>query len=345
MKTTKIFVNQLFPVKEVMPENVVRFIRLHAQASWFHLQPINGCTILQDWFYPVIFIATQKEHVLGVIVAMHIRNKSIHHLVPFSSRVQVNGSPILLPNHPNKEKVLSLLLDKTIEYASEKASLLEFRNSFGTSPELKIWLHVDFSYSDHLNLIKAITSPEQLWQELGENRRRQIKKATLTGTTVRPAETSEQIHSFYIILNNLYTTKVRKQIPPVDFFIEFFQQCQSKGKGVILLAFKDKKVIGGIVCPILERNVMYEWYVCGMDKEYPHHHPSIMVTWHALLYACENGIKQFDFMGLGKPGIPYGVRDFKLRFGGEVVNYGRHTKVFRKSVLKGIIPFLHFLFP
>jgi len=32
-------------------------------------------------------------------------------------------------------------------------------------------------------------------------------------------------------------------------------------------------------------------------------------------------------MGLGKPEEPYGVRDFKARFGGRWVNYGRFSRV------------------
>ena len=32
-------------------------------------------------------------------------------------------------------------------------------------------------------------------------------------------------------------------------------------------------------------------------------------------------------MGVGKPDQEYGVRDFKARFGGELVNYGRLTRI------------------
>jgi serine/alanine adding enzyme len=110
----------------------------------------------------------------------------------------------------------------------------------------------------------------------------------------------------------------------LDFFIDFYELCQKSQKGIVLVAESNADIIGGIFCPFEYKKTMYEWYVCGLDKEYPSNHPSIMVTWNALLYASQNGIHRFDFMGLGKPEIPYGVRDFKLRFGGDVVNYGRY---------------------
>ena len=44
-------------------------------------------------------------------------------------------------------------------------------------------------------------------------------------------------------------------------------------------------------------------------------------------YANKNNIPLFDFMGAGKPDEQYGVRDFKARFGGELVEYGRFLKI------------------
>jgi len=37
-------------------------------------------------------------------------------------------------------------------------------------------------------------------------------------------------------------------------------------------------------------------------------------------------------MGVGKPNVPYGVRDFKMRFGGTVVNYGRYIRISNKFI-------------
>ena len=333
-KSEKISVRVLFPAKQVIASSIIAFIRSHPQVSWFHLQPVTGYLPYKKQFYPILVVATNDDDILGVVVAFHIRNQSLRSLDPYTSRIQANGNALIKPDYPEKKHVLSLLLDEILNYSERKTSILEFRNSYDTNADIKIWLHKGFSYHDHLNLIKKISTQERLWNELGENRRRQILKATKNGTQIRVAENEQQITSFYFILKELYQEKVKKALPPLNFFFDFFTRCQKHGKGVILLAFKGNRVIGGMVCPIQERNVMYEWYVCGLDKEYSSNHPSIMVTWYALLYACNNGIKTFDFMGLGKPGIPYGVRDFKLRFGGEVVNYGRYTKVFRQNFLR-----------
>ena len=102
----------------------------------------------------------------------------------------------------------------------------------------------------------------------------------------------------------------------------------------ILLVTHENKVIGGIACPVTPEKAMYEWYVCGLDRQYKGKgiYPSVLVTWAAISRAAKNQIPCFDFMGMGNPEEPYGVRDFKARFGGSWVNHGRYARVNQKMM-------------
>ena len=51
-------------------------------------------------------------------------------------------------------------------------------------------------------------------------------------------------------------------------------------------------------------------------------------------WGSNNGYKIFDFGGAGKPNLAYGVRDHKLKFGGELVEFGRFEKVHNKFLMK-----------
>ena len=44
-------------------------------------------------------------------------------------------------------------------------------------------------------------------------------------------------------------------------------------------------------------------------------------------YGMKNNLPRFDFMGAGKPDEDYGVREFKSKFGGELVEHGRFLNV------------------
>ena len=58
--------------------------------------------------------------------------------------------------------------------------------------------------------------------------------------------------------------------------------------------------------------------------------PSTLATYAGMAYAAEHHLPLFDMMGAGKPEESYGVRDFKAKFGGELVEHGRYLCVCQK---------------
>ena len=181
-----------------------------------------------------------------------------------------------------------------------------------------------FEYKKHLNFHIDCTDREAMEVHLSENRKRQIKRAIKSGVEIKSEGISElEIKEWYEILKDLYTTKVKTPLFPLSFFLEYYRQ----GLGKYLLVKYEGKVIGGIMCPILDGKCIYEWYICGSDGEYKEQYPSVMATWAAMDYAAKHGLARFDVMGVGEPGVPYGVRDFKVEFGGELVEHGRFIHV------------------
>ena len=164
--------------------------------------------------------------------------------------------------------------------------------------------------------------------QMSERRQRELKRAIKNGATVAEAQTEQEIRTWYQILNRLYREKVRTPLFSEEFFLQFYRN----GVGKYLLVKADDKVIGGMMCPILDGKAIYEWYVCGLDEEYRELSPSVVATAAAINYAKVHGLPLFDFMGAGQPDVPYGVRDFKLEFGGELVEYGRFLCI-RKPLL------------
>ena len=70
-------------------------------------------------------------------------------------------------------------------------------------------------------------------------------------------------------------------------------------------------------------------YYCG-DRNYS---KKLFPTHLSILAAIEFGltqnVKSLDFMGAGKRDKEYGVRQYKLEFGGEIVEHGRFLKISR----------------
>ena len=74
-------------------------------------------------------------------------------------------------------------------------------------------------------------------------------------------------------------------------------------------------------------------YIVG-SREHNSLFPSVTVTWAPLEWGADNNYNYFDFMGAGKPDEYYGVREFKEKFGGKLVNYGRFMAIHKKMQFK-----------
>ena len=80
-------------------------------------------------------------------------------------------------------------------------------------------------------------------------------------------------------------------------------------------------------------DVVYDWY-SGASNEHLDKYPNDFLPWKVMEWASQNGFKCFDFGGAGKPNVHYGVREHKLKFGGELVEFGRFEKIHNRSLMK-----------
>ena len=205
-----------------------------------------------------------------------------------------------------------------------KPIYIESRNFHDYSKWRNVFEANGFAYHPHYDIHVRCNAQHHM----SERRQRELKRAIKNGAELIEAQSEQQIRDWYQILCQLYREKVRTPLFSEEFFLEFYR----KGVGKYLLVKYDGKVIGGMMCPILKGKAIYEWYVCGLDEEYRDHYPSVVATYAAIEYAKQNDIPLFDFMGAGEPDIPYGVRDFKMEFGGELVEHGRFLCI-RKPLL------------
>lgn len=313
--------NILFSAKEINRSAWDALVVQSPVASWFQTPEAY------DFFNTLSFleafcVAVETKGVLKGVVVGFIQKDGGRIKQYFSRRAIVNGGPLLADDITVKE--LSALLDATKSILKRKAIFVETRNFNDYSRWREVFEKCGFNYEPHLNFHVNCISEDNVWNNLKENRKRQIKRAQKEGVVITEASNEEEVFSFYELLQNLYKSKVKSPLFLVEFFVLFYR----KGCGKIFLIKYNNKIIGGIMCPIFDSRCIYEWFVCGMDGSFKYKYPSVMATWAAIKYANNNQIERFDFMGAGKPNDGgYGVRDFKSKFGGELVEYGRYVYI------------------
>lgn len=300
-----------------------RFLSKHPSNTVFQSPLYHHFYLGLHHFKPIYFLlCDEKGNVLGVLLAVIIHEgNGLVSLI--SARCVVYGGPIIKQDNPD---YLDALLKSLNKVARNKCLFTQFRNFRIWSDEaIAVFEQNGFKFRDRLNILLNTTEKNQLLKNMSASRRRQIRKALASGAQIREASSLSEVRTFYLILKDLYRFKVRKPLPKWEFFEAFFNQLIPES-GILLLVWHQQQIIGGILAPITPKTCISELYIVGLDNQFPVQHPSVLATWAAMDYAIAHQIPIFDFMGLGKPDVPYGVRDFKVRFGGTVVNLGRFGK-------------------
>ena len=239
----------------------------------------------------------------------------------FSRRAIVNGGPYIAEDATNQD--LKELLGKCKDSLHKQVIYFETRNFKDYSKYRNVFERCGFVYEPHYDFIINTESMEIAEANLGKSRKRDIRTSLRDGADVVENPTKVQIEAYYGILKDLYENKIGTPLFPFAFFLKLYQSGFSK---FLLVRYKEE-IIGGTVC-VYDDETVYEWFACGKDGLYKTIYPSTLATWSGIRFAAESGRKRFDMMGAGAPGDGgYGVRDFKAKFGGELVEYGRFKYV------------------
>jgi hypothetical protein len=248
-----------------------------------------------------------------------------------SRRAIIWGGPLVADASTEQGlNVARQLLEALKQGLQGKAIFIEFRNFFDCAPLHSVFEAAGFSFRPHLNFIVKLDDPDAVQSRLSSNRRRQIRASLKAGAVTSEPESEDDVLELYALLAKLYKEKVKKPLPSLDLFMQFWKSPSAK----TFLVKYDGKVVGGSVGPIYANKILYQWYVCGENGAIKGVHPSVLASWAPMEYGLKNGYQYFDFMGAGRPDDNYGVRDFKARFGGDEVCYGRYEMVLNPALFR-----------
>ena len=291
-------------------------------ATWFQTQEafafFGGLSFLEAFAYAVESDGGLKGVVVGYIQKDGGKMKQY-----FSRRAIVIGGPLLSEDITDEELVF--LLSAMKKRLQKKAIFIETRNFNDYNRWRSVFERSGFDYEPHYDVQVDTTSLELVNSKLDRNRKRNIKKALDNGVVIEEHPSADDLVQLYSMLEELYTTKVKTPLFPFEFFEKLYGIPSSR---FFLAKNAEGQLLGGLVCVVMNHRAVYAWLACGDDFNHKALSPSVMVNYAGVSYAAREGMPRFDFMGAGKPDDGgYGVRDFKLKFGGELVEFGRYVCV------------------
>ncbi len=272
---------------------------------------------------PLIFRALKDGEIVGLLL-VNIRKEFDKILLGnLTSRAIVFGGPLIKNNDID---VLDRILNCFENFVKDRVIYCQFRNLFSFYDQKDIFTNSGFSYIDHLDILVDLSKSEnELWQNINSKAKNRIRGAIKKGTKFVVEESVDALEKCYTILKEVYT-RIKLPLPDFNYFLNLHNVLvQGKSKLLIFTAQNEGEIIGCLLS-IGFNETIYGLYNGAYTRFYDKS-PNDLIPWEIFLWAKYNGYKKFDWLGAGKPNVPYGVRDYKMKFGGELINFGRFEKI------------------
>lgn len=308
----------------------MQFIEEHPVGNIFHtpfMQDVfRGTKNYEPFLFATIDKGSKKIESLLVATRVDILCGGLRR---FSSRMISYGGIINCGDGNEGLVKLFEFYDRSI-----KSSTLftEIRNMHSSQQFKEDMISCGYQYQDYLNyLVDLRRDASTIFRSFSKGRKSDIKSLEKKGFYAKEVIDMKELESVYEILEQTYS-RVKIPLADISLFESAMRHLFDKGMVKFFLAKCGDRNAGALVALIF-RGVIFTWYY-GTDEEFRRLSPVSLLIWHLIKWGAEKRYDHLDFGGAGRPDEEYGVRDFKARFGGQLVNYGRYVKIHRPVVSK-----------
>ncbi len=307
------------------------FVDEHPQGNVFHTPEMFEVYARGRGYRPSLWAAVEGERVLALHLPVQIT--LLGGPFKFLTTRDVDFGGVLAEESERGRQALEMLLKAYDRQVPGSPIFTELRHASDPADLQAVFQECGYCFEDHLNyLIDLRRDEETLLQSFTKNTRRRIRQAKRRGNiTVRDMTERAELPLFYGALQKTYR-HARIPLADISLFEAAFDLLLPRKMARFTLAEIEGATVTASVL-LLYKDVIYGWYH-GSDRAYSAYNPNEFEVWELLSWGSRTGFRIMDFGGAGKPGEKYGVRDFKAKFNGELVNYGRNTRVHAPLLMK-----------
>jgi serine/alanine adding enzyme len=304
------------------------FVETHPNGYIFQTPDMYKCFKSATNYEPICILAFCEDDVVGVMLGV-VQKEGKGLIGRMSSRCVCWGGPLAINND---EKIINGLLTSFIKVVDGKVIYTQIRNLFSTKEYELIFLSSGFKYKKHLTILVDLKKEyEDLWRDIQPRKRTNINRAYKEGLNVKILESESEVAESYAICQEVYN-KAKMPLVNKEFFINSFKILGSKNRLKMFGAYKDGVMVGFMYILCYKKRT-YEWYG-GSKSKYYKFYPNDLLPYEVIKWSKENGFSIFDWGGAGAPDKTYGVRDYKMRFGGKLQEFGRYFYYHNKLLFK-----------
>ncbi len=300
------------------------FIETHPQGNIFHTPEMYEVFTRAKGYHPQIWGAVDDHEEIYALFLPVLVTLSEGLMSRATTRAIAYGSILSVPTSQGQLALTELLMAYTTTIKSE-ALFTELRHLSDMNAFGEVLDQVGFRYEEHLNYLIRLDKPEEkILKSMSSSARKAVRRSERRGMMPEELHDQSLLPIHYGLLRQSYE-QAKVPLSDISLFRAVFDILVPKGMAKMLLA----RIEGDYAAASIElpyKDIIYSWY-SGYDYAFRHIYPNEGLVWYILKWGARNGYRYFDFGGAGHPDEEYGPRDFKAKFGGKLVNFGRHTYV------------------
>ncbi len=302
--------------RDYWDREVSRFDFVHPLNAfgWGQVRTVNG-------WAPTYLVAKRGDRVAGAIMYMTKR-------LPGTGLSIMYGQKGPLWEAGDRETFYSLLARLRDDARLKKAIFLRIDPNM---PEEMIacddpfascgFIHLDHRWSfwnsprDVYRIdLKGAANENELFDLLDRDARRCVRKAYKEKVSIRPADSIEELRTFYDIFKDFSVSKGFMS-RGLAYQERLWKEFISRGNGRLFLAIYEGRIIGGLICLIFGRKCL------AMHMGTPYTYQKLQTyyayVWESIKWAWQEGCEWYSFRGVGTTPTQ---EAFKRKFGPRVVS-------------------------
>lgn len=292
------------------------FVKNHPQGNVFQTPEMFQVYQHANNITPYIVAVVDNGQVVGILLAQWMSNGG--KLAQWiTSRSIISGGPLAQNNAP---AIIDQLLRAYNKLIPLKTIYSEIRPIYDSADMFQYLGTQKWTRKGHYNILLSLDKDEDaLYNQMHKERKRNVQTAIKNGLVFREVTQHKDIQDVVALIQQTYQ---RKHVP-ISYLDMFDQVLAIMGDYAHFIACytPEGKMIGGQV-RLCYKEMIYAWFA-GSDEDHLKQRPNDFLMWNAILWAKSKGYEVFDFGGGGEPGVAYGVRDYKMKYGCEIFDYGR----------------------
>lgn len=151
----------------------------------------------------------------------------------------------------------------------------------------------DLTYRAKWHSVDLQRDEDDLWMGLHGSARRAVKKAQRDGVMVRTARHKDDLRAFFELHLGVRKYKYQLLAQPYRFFEHIWDHFLADGKGALMLADYEGKVIGGVMYLEWQDKLFYKFN--ASNPEYISLRPNDLIVWEGMKYGRSQGYEYLDF--------------------------------------------------